>query len=225
MTDLKKTARTTGLWYLGLAIGGVIGQIFVLGELYVAGDASATAANLVDHEALARVGIVADMAIVVTQTLVALWFFRLFRAVNSFAAGSLAAFGFVNAIVGLIGVVFTATALDLAVAGGDVERVGMLYDLRTSAWGVGALFFGLWLIPMGTLVLESGYMPRALGWILVVGGGCYVLSAFTAYAWPSAPGAVAGVLTTLPSIGEFWIIGYLLTFGVRASHTVAASRA
>ncbi len=37
--------------------------------------------------------------------------------------------------------------------------------------------------------------------------------------WPDAPGAVNGTLTVLLSIGEFWIIGYLLTVGVRAPKT------
>jgi hypothetical protein len=89
-------------------------------------------------------------------------------------------------------------------------------------WGVGALFFGLWLIPMGYVVYTARLMPRALGAILVAGGATYLASAFVMYLWPDAPGAIAGVLTTLPTIGEFWIIGYLLTIGVRplkdASH-------
>ena len=78
-----------------------------------------------------------------------------------------------------------------------------------------ALFFGLWLIPMGYLVLASRWMPRPLGWILMAGGVGYILSAFVVYLIPGAPGAVELALTVLATVGEFWMIGYLLIKGVR----------
>jgi hypothetical protein len=217
--NMKKTARTAGLWYLGLAIFGAVGYLAIRSQLYVPDDAAATAANLVEHESLARLGIAADMALVVTQSLAALYFFKLFRTVNAFAAGSIAVFGQINAVAILVGVAFSATALNVALGGGAAETAHMLYNLNDAMWGVGALFFGLWLIPMGFIVYTARLMPRALGAILVAGGGTYVLSAFVIYLWPGAPGAVSGVLTTLPTIGEVWMIGYLLTFGVRAPKT------
>ena len=48
------------------------------------------------------------------------------------------------------------------------------FRLSESFWGVGALFFGLWLIPMGWVAATSTRFPQALGWILIVGGGCYI---------------------------------------------------
>jgi hypothetical protein len=215
MPEQKRLARTTGLWYLGLAIAGAVGYMWIRGQMYVADDAAATAANLVEHETLARVGVAADMTIVVTQALAALWFYRLFRSINSFAAGALAAFGLINAVAVLVGVAFTATALDSALAG-DAASAQLLYVLSGAMWGVGALFFGLWLIPMGYIVYTARVMPSLLGLILMAGGGTYLLSAFVMYLFPDAPAAVNGALTTLPSIGEFWIIGYLLTVGIRA---------
>ena len=86
-------------------------------------------------------------------------------------------------------------------------------------WGIGALFFGLWLIPMGYIIYTAQVMPRLLGLVLMAGGGTYLLSAFVMYLFPDAPAAVNGALTTLPSIGEFWIIGYLLTVGIRTTNT------
>ena len=224
-TAVKKTARATGLWYLGLAISGLVGFMAIRGQLYVSDDAAATAANLVEHESLARVGIAVDMAIVVTQALAALYFYKLFRAANAFAAGALAAFGLINAVAILVGVAFSATALDVAITGGGADTAQMLYGLSDAMWGVGALFFGLWLIPMGYIVWTARLMPRALGAILVVGGATYLLSAFVVYLWPDAPEAALGALTALPTIGEFWIIGYLLTFGVRSPKEAPQLRA
>lgn len=222
MGSRMTTARLTGLFYLGLAISGMVGFLMVRSRLYVAGDAAATAANLMAHPSLARSGIAADMTIAVTQTLAALWFFRLFQKINGFAAGALAAFGFVNAIMILFGVACTATALNVSITGGAAAAVQVLYALSGNAWGVGALFFGLWLIPMGYLVYTCGDMPRALGVVLTVGGFGYLVSAYVTYLWPGAPDVVNGVLTGIPSVGEFWIIGYLLIFGRHADGEATA---
>ena len=57
-------------------------------------------------------------------------------------------------------------------------------------------------------------MPRLLGWVLIVGGAGYVLSAFVAYLAPDF-GIRYGALLTFPAtVGEFWMIGYLLVRGV-----------
>jgi hypothetical protein len=218
MTTLKSTARLTGLAYLGLAISGMLGFLLVRGQLYVPGDAAATTANLVGHEALARFGVAIDLSGVLTQALVALWFFKLFRRVNSFAAGAIAAFGLVNAVIMLVAVVFSATGLDVAL--GDAAAPGdraataqLMYELSGAAWNVGGLFFGLWLIPMGWLAWRSGYMPRLLGWVLIVGGVGYVLSTYVVYLAPGLAGS-SYALTVPASVGEFWMVGYLLWKGV-----------
>jgi hypothetical protein len=160
-TDLKRTARTTGLLYLGFFVAGILGSIVVRGQLYSADDAQATLANLTDHAWLARTGVALDLVIVLAQALTALAFYRLFRRVDTFAAGSLATFGMVNAVAILTSVALTllATAVDVAddasltVAGGAPATVQLLYVASGHLWGVATLFFGLWLIPMGYLIV------------------------------------------------------------------------
>jgi hypothetical protein len=221
MNDLKKTARITGLLYLGLAITGFLGFLLVRPMLYVPGNPAATAKNLVEREALARLGVALELGIVVTQALTAVWFYKLFRSLSSVAAGSLAAFGLVNAIAVLGSAAFMATATAVAgdaglAPGGDVAAtVQLLYELSSKFWGVGTLFFGLWLIPMGYVAVSAGSMPKALGWTLIVGGGGYVLSAFLSNGLADAPRWLVDGLTVPASIGEFWTIGYLLFVGAR----------
>jgi hypothetical protein len=220
MRSLKKTARTAGLLYLGVAITGMLGFLLIRPEIYVAGDAAATLANLVEREMLARLGIAFEFLVVLTQALVAVWFYKLFRTVSSSAAGSLAAFGLINSTAILCSAAFLVTALAVALdpalaPGGDsAATVQLMYEVSGAFWGVGALFFGLWLIPMGYLVVVSRWMPRPLGWILVAGGVGYILSAFVVYLVPGVPGEGELALTVLATVGEFWMIGYLLTKGV-----------
>ncbi len=221
---LIRTARVTGLLYLGLAITGILGSVMVRAQLFVADDALGTLSNLVENTSVARLGIALELGIVVTQALVALWFYRLFRSVDSFAAGSLAAFGLMNAVAILGSAALLATALEvandasLAVAGGAAVTVQLLYVVSANLWGVAGLFFGLWLIPMGWLVVRSRWLPLWLGRLLILGGAGYLLGTFVSYLFPDAD-LVAGLMTVPATIGEFWIIGYLIIFGVRNHRT------
>ena len=221
MTTLKGTARLTGLAYLGLAISGMLGFLLIRQQLYVPGDAAATTANLVGNEALARFGVAVDLTVVLTQALAALLFFKLFRRVDAVAAGAIAAFGLVNSVVILVAAVFSATALDVALSGiaptGDQAATAqLLYELADASWSLGGMFFGLWLIPMGWLAWRSGYLPRPLGWVLMVGGVGYVLSTYVSYLAPGLAES-SSALTVPATVGELWMVGYLLWKGVRPS--------
>lgn len=221
--DLRRTARATGWWYLALAVTGGIGFLLVRPQIYVAGDPAATVANLIDRPALARIGLVLELGLVVTQAVAAVWFFKLFRSINHTAAWAVGLFGMMNAAAVMASAVFMATALtvvgDAGIApGGDVAATTqLLYQLSFDSWGVGGLFFGLWLIPMGYIALSSGRMPKWLGRILIIGGGGYVLSAFLGYGVSDAPAWITEGLAIPATVGEFWMIGYLLFCGIRRS--------
>ncbi|NMM24340.1 MAG: DUF4386 domain-containing protein [Phycicoccus sp.] len=218
--ELVRTARTTGLFYLGLAITGMLSFMLVRNQLFVADDPKATLANLTQHEALARLGIVMEMGVVITQALVALWFYRLFKSVNAFAAGSIAAFGLVNAVAILGSAAMLATALDvsqdasLTVGGGAAATAQLLYVVAGHLWIISGIFFGLWLMPMGWLARRSGGVPSLLGWILMIGGVGYVANALLTYVLPDA-GPALDLLTIPATVGELWMVGYLCLRGVR----------
>jgi hypothetical protein len=220
MHPLIRTARTTGLFYLGLAVAGAAGFLILRPQLFVDGDAQATLANLVENPSLARLGIIFELLVVLTQTAAAAWFYRLFRSVDATAAAGIAAFGLINAVAILGSAALLATATEIAVhpVGTTAADVQVLYLVSGNLWTVGGLFFGLWLIPMGWCVLRSGWMPQPLGWILIAGGVGYVLSAFVGYLFPEA-GIMADALTVLASVGEFWMVGYLLVRGVRTQES------
>lgn len=215
-----RTARTTGLLYLALAVAGLLGFMVIRNQLFVAGAPDATLANLVQHPFLAGLGIVVEMGVVITQALVALSFYRLFRSVDTFAAGSIAAFGLVNTVAILGSAAVLATALDvsrdasLTAAGATAATAQLLYVVSGHLWTVGGIFFGLWLIPMGWLARRSGWMPSALGWILMIGGAGYVANAILSYLLPSA-GPALDLLTVPATVGELWMVGYLCLKGIR----------
>ncbi len=130
----------------------------------------------------------------------------------------------VNAVVILMATACSATALEVALRADATSTTDalLLYDLNAAALSLAGLFFGLWLIPMGWLADRSGYMPRPLGRLLIGGGVGYILSVLVAVLVPDAPAAVYA-LTVPATIGELWMVGYLLTKGV-ADRSTAGGR-
>ena len=217
--DLR-IARTTGLLYLVFFIFGALGAIAIPTQIFVADDAQATMANLVDNESLARTLVVLEVGIVLAQALTAVWFYRLFQRVSAAAAGAVVAFGLVSAAAIMTSAAVLATAVDVTSDGSltgfadDASIVQLLFILSGNLWTVGGVFFGLWLVPMGWLVLRSGWWPQALGWTLMVGGVAYVLGTFATYVMPNSD-AVADLLAVPATVGELWIMGSLLLLGFR----------
>ena len=129
MHALIRTARTTGLFYLGLAISGALGFVVIRSRLFAPDDPAATLAHLVDNQSLARAGVALELLIVLTQALAAIWFYRLFRTADPLAASGIAAFGLVNAVTVLVSAALLATAVEVALdpIGDAATTVQLLY--------------------------------------------------------------------------------------------------
>ena len=215
--ELVSTARITGVWYLMLAITGMVGFLVLDSRIYVAGDPAKTLSNITEFETLARLRLVFELLIVASQALAAVWFYKLFKDIRHTAAWALAAWGMMNAAVIIISAMAMGGAIEITnSAQGVNEKVIMIQLFQQfiiNAWGVGGLFFGLWLIPMGYIVVSSQRMPVWLGRVLILGGMGYIVSTFISYMGVS--GSWVNMLTAPATIGEFWMIGYLLIFGIR----------
>ena len=221
---ITTVARLTGAAYLALAVTGALGFLVIRSALLMPGDPAATLQNLTEQSALAHGGVALEVLIVITQALAAWGFYALFRRDHPVAAFGVAVFGMANAAAILTSAALMSTALavvadpSLAPGGDAAATVGLLYALSSACWTVGGVFFGLWLIPMGWFILATRRMPRVLGWLLVIGGVGYVLGAVLTVAAPQLV-TVANALAMPASIGEFWMIGYLLIRGIRPSST------
>ncbi len=215
--DLVATARKAGFWYLVLAISGVIGFLVLHSQVYITDDAAKTLSNLIEQETMARMRLLAEFTIILSQALAAVYFFKLFKDINHFAAFTLAACGMMNAGIIMISAIAMGGAMQVALSSiPDTDKILIIQiflQLIKHAWSIGSLFFGLWLIPMGYMVVSSQRMPRGLGYTLLAGGIGYISSAYLVYA--GIQGAWLNVLTLPATIGEFWMIGYLFSYGIR----------
>ncbi len=214
--ELVKTARIAGVWYLVMAISGVMGFLVFHPQVYTA-DPEQTLSNLMREDNLARVRLIFEFAIIISQSLTAVWFYRLFKNINNWAALATLIWGTVNSVIILISAISMGSAIKLATSSMVMESkiisIELLSSIISNAWGIGGLFFGLWLIPLGYIITSSERLPAWLGRTLIVGGIGYLVSTFINYLGIS--GEWVGMLTLPADIGEFWIIGYLLIFGIR----------
>ena len=119
--------------------------------------------------------------------------YRLFEDVDRRRAQQLVALVLVSSALGLVTVVFSAAAL-LVFRGGDAfagfdghtrEAVGMLLiRMHGQANGINQMFWGLWLLPFGWVVVRSRFLPRWLGYWLLLDGIAWVVLSMT---WFLAP--------------------------------------
>jgi hypothetical protein len=216
--ELIKTARIAGFWYLLLAIFGMLGFMVFHSQIYLSSDPEKTLTNLIEQESLSRVRLLFELLIVLSQALAALWFYKLFKGISDWQAWAVGIWGSINAVVIMLSAIAMAGAIQIA--GSEVQTfedkvllIDLLGQLIKHSWNVGGLFFGLWLIPMGHIIVTSKRMPLWLGRTLILGGIGYILSTLISYM--GFQHSLLNVLTIPATVGEFWMIGYLLIYGIR----------
>lgn len=215
--ELVKTARVAGIWYLLLAVSGILGFMVFHPQVY-SSDPVETLTNLTDPDSLARLRLIFELLLVLSQALAALWFYRLFRSISDWKAWAVGIWGTINAVVIMISAISMAAAIQIANSSAQsyddkMVLIALLGELIKHSWNIGGLFFGLWLIPMGHIVVTSKRWPLWLGRVLVLGGVGYIVSTLLYYA--GVKHSLLDVLTIPATLGEFWMIGYLLIYGIR----------
>lgn len=216
-----QTARITGAWYLLMAISGILGFMVFHSEIFVSGNPEQTLTNLVELKSTARIRLLLEFAIVISQALTAVWFYKLFKDNYEWEAWTLGIWGMVNALAIMISAISMASAIgiansDISAIEDKVLLIQVLQNIISNAWGIGGLFFGLWLFPMGYIVIKSKRMPVWLGRVIVLGGIGYLISTLISYS--GIEFSFNRFLTLPATIGEFWMIGYLLIFGIRPAN-------
>src|SRR5438132_12333433 len=82
MHPTDKAARVAGAVYLSMVVTAPFSLIYIPSTLFVRGNATATANNILPHEMLFRLGIVADLITVVIFIFLVLALYRLLCGVN-----------------------------------------------------------------------------------------------------------------------------------------------
>jgi hypothetical protein len=90
----------------------------------------------------------------------------------------------------------------------------LFLNLHGRGFDIAGIFWGLWLFPLGLLVYRSGFLPRILGILLMVGCFAYVVDSFTFLLLPHHRDIVSRWAMPLRS-GELVFMFWLLIMGAK----------
>lgn len=192
-------ARIAGALYLALVPLGFFG-IFVSANLVVPGDAAATAAHILASEFLFRLSIVSALLVQLVNVFVVLALYRLLRPVNRDMALLMAIFILLGAPIAMLNelnqlaallLLRSADALTVFTAGQLQALVSVFLNLHQLGISIAGIFWGLWLFPMGYLVFKSGFLPRILGILLIIGCIGYLIESIAAILFPNFEANIA----------------------------------
>jgi len=171
MHPTDKAARIAGAVYLSLVLTAPFSLLYVPGKLIVRGNATATANNILTHEMLFRLCIVADLFSSVIFICLGLALYRLLSDVNRTWARLMLSFVLVSAAIGFMNVLNNIAALTLF-RGADFlavfekpQRDALAYlfiRLHNQGEFMNEIFWGIWLFPFGLLVFRSRFLLIAL---------------------------------------------------------------
>ena len=227
----KNPGRVAGLLYL-LLMAAPLRLVYIPKTLFVKGDATATATNILAHESLFRLGMFSELFTAVVLIFLTLAFYRLFKDVSRYQAVLVIILGgLMPACIAFSGVVLDAAALILA-RGADYltvfdkpqrDALAMLF-LRLHGQQIVAsqILWGLWLLPLAVLVYRSGFLPRFLGIWLVINGLVYVAMSITGLLAPQYSFGISGWAFPV-LLGELALMLWLIIKGVDQNTLDASS--
>jgi len=202
-TRPRALARTAGVFYLLEGSASAFGAIHVVSQVTVAGNATVTAASVLAHQALLWAGFSLALVAVACHVVYAVLFYEIFKPVSRTLSLIAAAISLVAAAVQACAALFQAAPLLVLRDGGMTAFGGsqrdalalLMLNLSRQAFDIYLVFFGLWLMLIGYLIVRSTFIPTAVGVLAMCGGACYLtllvppLAGYL-YPWYLAPDAI-----------------------------------
>jgi len=219
MKSIKKTARVTGFLYLLLIPLGVFGMLYIPATLLVPGDVALTISNIMANDLLFRLSIVSALLTQVVQIFVVLFLYKILKPVNKNIAVLMVVFILVAVPIAMFNEINQFAVL-LLLSGTNIMTifttdtlqaiVSLFLDMHEHGIFIAQIFWGLWLFPMGYLVVKSNYIPKIIGILLIVACFGYLIDSFIFFFNPNF-GITFSEFTFL---GELLITMWLLFKGV-----------
>jgi hypothetical protein len=211
-----------GFFWLMTFLTGVFAMV-VGGRFVVAGDAAATAANILANEPLFRRAIAANLIAGMCYVAVTLLVYELLKPVNRSISLLAAFFSLLGCAIGafsdllhLAPLVLLGGAPYLSVfTVGQLQALALLFlRLQAQASNTGFIFFGLHCLLIGCLILRSTFLPRVVGALMVLAGLGYLTLSFATLLSPPLAKYLFPYILAPGALGEGSLTLWLLVMGV-----------
>jgi hypothetical protein len=216
-------ARIGGLLYLAIILLGAFAEGFVADRLVVAGDAAATANNIMASPVLWHLSVAGDL-IVVLCAVPLLWIeYLLLRPVNRQLVLLAVLFNVVSLAVESISKLFLIVVMPTLGSGAyqkafEPQQLQVLANLALRshdiAFNIALIFFGFTCLVNGYLIFKSGYLPKFVGVLMQIAGWSYLTACFAALFAPAFADLISPAILLPPLIGESSFCLWLLVKGV-----------
>ena len=213
---IDRYARYAGVAMLLSLVFGALGEAYLPGRIIVTGDAAATAANITAHPTLFRMAFATYLVEGFSDIVLCVLWYIILKPVDRNLA-------LISAFVGVVSMItfaiaqshFWASSIILKDVGGmtaftEEQRTALAYlsiRMATMTASLFLCFYGTASAIRGYLIARSGYLPKVLGVLLMIGGAGFILRSLTYILAPAfgstlmlIPMAVAGIPLT------FWLL-------------------
>ena len=210
--------RILAALYLFVVVAGIVAQAAIADRMVVAGDAAATAANLRADPSLWRAAFTIFMLEMVAQVAVAVLFYDLLKPVNRSLARTALAIELIGCGIKAMARLFWYAPLLLlggapylsALQPAQLEALSMLFvAIDSQGAAIALVFFGFASLLNGWLVFRSGFLPRFLGVISMIGG-----IGWLTWLWPPLGAGAFMAVALFALVGVVATAGWLLIRGV-----------
>ncbi|MES3024911.1 MAG: DUF4386 domain-containing protein [Pseudomonadota bacterium] len=221
--NIARYARIAGLLYLVIIVIGLVGETVIRNSLVVSGDAAATAQRILASQMLWRVGVAAQLVLLLCAVPLSVIWYVLLRPVHKHLALLFLCFGLVSLAVESVSALYLQATLAPLSAAEHLKVVDLpqLYTLvylsvvsHTYAFAVALIFFGVECLIVGHLMIKSGFFPKALGVMMQIAGLCYLVYCFSLILSPALSSFLFPVILLPTLIGESAFCLWLLVKGV-----------
>jgi len=205
----KNAVKWLRIIYPFWAVVGMFSLMYVPSQLIDVSNPDLTASNISSNELLFRLGIVGSL---ITQlfSIGTIWFlFQLFYEDFKSACQLMAAFTFLGIPIAMVS---TANQLAVLEVLGSPDQVILFLKLNSRGTMIATIFWGLWLLPLGYMIIKSPLFPRLIGWVVIAAGVGYTFNAFAYFL--NFKGAITEVMEYLTFGEVLWML-YVLILGAR----------
>lgn len=217
--------RLAGLLFLILVITGVFAEFFVRQKLYVVNDLTATSQNIIENQWLFRLGFVSDLVMSTMFFVYGYVLYLIFKPVHKNVSLFLLLCAVISVAMFCQNSLNQFSVLDLLVSTNyseafkpeQLQALSMFFqNIHINGYYVNQIFFGMYLFPLGYMIIKSGLVPKILGYVLILGFIGDMIDFVVYFLFPNADSILLDNITIPADIGEISLCLWLLIMGVRS---------